>query len=29
MGLLMGYAGLAPKEISTAMVRFGEALREV
>ena len=29
MGLLMGYAGLAPKEIAAAMVRFGEALRAV
>jgi GntR family transcriptional regulator/MocR family aminotransferase len=29
MGLLMGYAGLAPKEISAAMLRFGAALREV
>jgi len=29
MGLLMGYAGLAPKEIGAAMVRFGAALREV
>lgn len=28
MGLLIGYAGLAPKEISAAMVRFGAALRE-
>ena len=28
-GLLMGYAGLAPKEISAAMARFGEVLREV
>jgi GntR family transcriptional regulator/MocR family aminotransferase len=25
--LLLGYAGLAPKEISAAMVRFGDALR--
>jgi GntR family transcriptional regulator/MocR family aminotransferase len=29
VGLLLGYAGLAPKEISAAMVRFGEALRAV
>ena len=26
-GLLLGYAGLAPKEIAAAMVRFGAALR--
>ena len=29
VGLLLGYAGLAPKEISAAMVRFGGALRAV
>ncbi|HEV8694557.1 MAG TPA: PLP-dependent aminotransferase family protein [Lysobacter sp.] len=29
VGLLLGYGGLAPKEISAAMVRFGEALRAV
>ncbi|HEY0661229.1 MAG TPA: PLP-dependent aminotransferase family protein [Lysobacter sp.] len=28
-GLLLGYAGLAPREISAAMVRFGDALRSV
>jgi len=29
VGLLLGYAGLAPREISAAMARFGEALRAV
>lgn len=29
VGLLLGYAGLAPKEIAAAMLRFGEALRSL
>ena len=29
VGLLLGYGGVSPKEISQAMVRFGEALRSV
>jgi hypothetical protein len=28
-GLLLGYAGLAPPEIATAMRLFGACLREV